>query len=130
MMTPKGALVLATLADAPLFELGALRIHPLAVPSRGSDELCSWRVDLPSGGASGRHSVDREQIIIVGSGSVTAKVNGTSTTAGPGDALILPVNTILELLNETAHPPDAIVISPVGFTASAGGHTVAPPWSL
>ena len=122
--------MLATLAGAPTFELGTLRIHPLAVPSRGSVEITTWRVDLPAGGASGPHSVDREQIIIVGSGRVTAHIAGTATTAGPGDALILPTDTVLELRNDSDRPADAIVISPVGFLASAGGHTFAPPWSL
>jgi len=120
---------IATLADAPVFELGALRLRPLAVPSRGSRELAVWRVDLPAGGTSGPHALDHEQVIVIGTGSVTAYIEGRRTTAGPGDALILPINTVLELRNDSGDAASATVISPVGFQATASGHTFAPPWS-
>lgn len=47
-----------------------------------------------------------------------------------GDALILSVDTVVELRNETDDPASAVVISPVGFAATAAGRTFAPPWSL
>lgn len=121
---------IATLADAPEFTLGALRIRALAVPSRGSRELSAWRVDLPPHSASGPHSLNREQIIVVEEGAVTAAIGNELLTAGPGDALILPVDTVLELRNAADRASTATVISPAGFQATAGSMTFAPPWSL
>jgi quercetin dioxygenase-like cupin family protein len=119
---------MATLADAPEFTLGSLRI--LAVPSRGSHELSSWRVDLPPHTTSGPHSLDREQIIVVGTGTVTAAIGDEEFTAGPGDALILPPDTLVDLRNPADTASMATVISPAGFQATAGTATFAPPWSL
>ncbi|NQX26019.1 cupin domain-containing protein [Microbacteriaceae bacterium VKM Ac-2854] len=121
---------LATLVDAPEFALGALRVRSLAVPSRGSVELATWRVDLPAGSTSGAHSISNEQVVVVGSGSITALIGDDVLVAGPGDALALPTDTVLELRNDGDGPADAIVISPAGFTATAGGHTFTPRWAL
>jgi quercetin dioxygenase-like cupin family protein len=119
-----------TLATAAHFELGALKVRSLAVPSRGSRELAVWRVDLPSNSTSGPHSVDHEQVIVVDSGTVTADIGGEIATAQAGDAVILPVDTAVEFRNNSSEPASATVISTAGFTATAGGHTFAPPWSL
>ena len=121
---------LASLHSSPEFKLGALRVRSLAVPSRGTKELATWRVDLPAGSVSGSHSIDKEQVILIESGSVTAIIGDEAIVAGPGDALILPVNTPLEMRNDGAQPAAAIVISTIGFKATAGGQTFAPPWSL
>ena len=121
---------IATLADAPEFSLGDLRIRSLAVPSRGSRELSSWQVDLPPQTTSGVHSLNREQVIVVNSGSVTATIDGAEFTAGPGDALILPADSVVELRNPTDAGSTALVFSPAGFQATAGNATFAPPWSL
>jgi len=121
---------LAKLSDAPTLLAGKLSFHPLAVPSRGSKELTVWNVELPAGVGSGPHSLDHEQIVVVGEGVVTLHIEGEQVAAGPGDALILPAATLLELSNAGSLPASAIVISPVGFKASAGGHSFTPPWSL
>lgn len=121
---------LATLADAPQFDLGALRIRPLAVPSRGSRELSCWRVDLPPGNSSGAHTVDKEQLVIVHDGTLTALIGPERLVAGPGDALVLPVDTTVEMRNDSPHATSATVLATVGFKATAGGRTFAPPWSL
>ncbi|UFS60595.1 cupin domain-containing protein [Subtercola endophyticus] len=121
---------LATLNDAPEFHLGNLRIRSLAVPSRGSVELSTWFVDLPPNSSSGAHSLSHEQIVVVGSGQVWGTVGDKTVVAAAGDAIILTPGVLIELGNDSDAPAQAIVISPVGFTATAGGHTFSPPWSL
>jgi len=121
---------IAQLTDAPHFEAGAIHFRPLAVPSRGSAELATWRAELPAGASSGVHSLDHEQLMVVSEGAVTLHTGATAVTAHAGDVLILPPDTEVELRNETSSPASATVVSPVGFLATAGGHTFAPPWSL
>ena len=121
---------IATLSDAPHFEAGAIRFRPLAVPSRGSTELSAWRAELAAGATSGVHSLDHEQLLVVSVGAVTLYTLGTAVTAAPGDTLILPKDTPVELRNETSEPAAATVISPAGFRATVGAQTFSPPWSL
>ena len=55
----------ATLADAQIFERDGFTFRPLAVPSRGSQELALWALDVAPGAASVAHTVDREELFVV-----------------------------------------------------------------
>jgi len=121
---------IATLKDAPTFQAGSITFRVLATPSRGSHEITTWRAELAPNASSGVHSLDHEQLMVVSDGAVTLIANGTALTGGPGDVLILPASTDLELRNDEDTPSSATVISPVGFAATAGGQTFSPPWSL
>jgi hypothetical protein len=50
--------------------------------------------------------------------------------AGPGDAIILPIGRTVDVRNDATQPASAIVISAVGFKATAGGQSFHPRWSL
>ena len=121
---------IATLANAPEFKPGALHIRALAVPSRGTHELACWRVDLSPGAGSGVHSLDREQLIVVQSGAVSATVGTEQLVATAGDTLVLPAHTAVEMRNDGTEPAVALVVSAAGFKASVGSQSFQPPWSL
>lgn len=120
----------ATLSDAPEFTLGDALFRLLAVPSRGSSELTVWALDLAPGMSGAAHSLDREEVLVIHSGRISATIGTQEVQAGPGDALIVPPDTSLSLRNATAEPVRATAITSAGIRATLGDKTISPPWSL
>lgn len=121
---------LATLADAPAFELEGFTFRSLAVPSRGSTELAIWTVELVPGATSEVHSMDREEVFVVVEGKVGATVAGEDVLAGAGDAIIVPAHAVLQLRNASPENPARVTaVTSVGMKATVGGASFAPPWA-
>lgn len=121
---------LAALADAPHFARDGFTFRPLAVPSRGSTELAAWALDMEPGARSETHSMDREEVFIVISGTVTATVAEREVIAGPGDAIIVPPHAALRIGNADAEVPARLTaVTSVGMRALVGGVPFTPPWA-
>ena len=121
---------LSTLADAPHFARDGFTFRPLAVPSRGSSELAVWALDLEPGVSSETHSMDREEVFIVISGTVSATVADREVTAGPGDAVIVPAHATLQIRNASGREPARLTAATsVGMKAVVGGASFTPPWA-
>lgn len=120
----------ATLADAPVFSRDGFTFRPLAVPSRGSSELAVWQLEGARGAASAPHTLDREEVFVVASGSVRATVGGEEHLVMAGDALIVPADTSFQLSTDGDEPAALTVCTRAGIQATVGGETITPPWSL
>lgn len=116
--------MLVTGDSAKLIEFGGFEFRPLAVPSRGTTEIAMWTVDVPEGGDGKTHTVSKEEVFYVLSGSVTIQGH----TAGAGDAIVVQPNTELSL---TGGPARVLVATSVGITGMLpDGQTITPPWSV
>ena|SRR5436309_1954062 len=123
-------MTVATLAEAPAFERDGFTIHSLAVPSRGSRELSIWSLEGVPGSASVEHSLDHEEVFVVQSGRLTAVIDGVEQSAGPGDALMVPVDTLFRLRAEGAEPLRAICCASKDVVGTIPGHgSIRPPWA-
>ena len=123
-------MAVATLSDAPEYALGDAVFRSLAVPSRGSTELAVWALDLAPGMNGEAHSLDREEVLVIHSGWISATIGTEEVQAGPGDAIIVPPHTSLSLRNATEEPVRATAITSAGMQARLGDRTITPPWSL
>ncbi|SEO39908.1 cupin domain-containing protein [Trujillonella endophytica] len=114
---------------AVLFEAHGSRFHSYVAPSRGSRQLCAWRLEVPAGLRGVPHRPTREEVLLVLTGELTATVDGSPATLGPGDVLVVPAGSEF-----------AVDAGPVGCTAwvttSPGleavlpdGTRLAPPWA-
>ncbi len=116
--------MLVTGDSAELHEFGGFEFRPLAVPSRGSTEIALWTVDVPEGGDGKPHTVSREEVFYVLSGSVTIQGH----TAAAGDAIVVQPDTELSL---TGGPARVLVATSVGIKGTLpDGTTITPPWSV
>ena len=70
------AIVRAT--EAAVFEMPGFQFNGLTAPSRGAQELCTWRLHIAPGATSDPHRLDREEIFVV-QGSV--EVPGARVTS-------------------------------------------------
>ena len=116
-------------ADHPTFELGGNAITSLAAPARGSDESALFRIDLPPGGALPAHHHDHFDVFTVTAGSATMHIGDDEGEVVPGDAVVVPPETIHWL---TAGEGGAsIVVTMLGQTKlirAEDGSVTVPPW--
>lgn len=122
--------VLAAPASAT-HQLPHARFTALASPSRGSQETSVWRVMLEPAGEPARHSVTREEIFVVLSGTARVRWEDATHDAGPGDAIVVPAGAPFSIGCAGDQPVELICMLPVGGQAAMpGGQPFTPPWAL
>ena len=117
--------------DAPRFQLPGLEFTGLASPSRGSTDVCTWRLTLEPGLTSPEpHTLDRDEIFMVLRGAIRLGPDAEPVSAG--DAAVVPAGTPIQVANVGEGEAEVIVAIAARFTASAAdGSTIGtPPWAL
>src|SRR5215468_813802 len=117
-------------AEAVVHELHGTTFTSYAAPSRGSSELCSWRVEVPTNTAGVPHTVTREEVLCVTSGSARVTLGDETRDVTTGDVIVVPPGALFAL----STGDDAVtawVTTSVGLEATLpDGSTIAPPWTL
>ena len=101
----------------------------LASPSRGANDTSVWRVTLDAGTASPTHELEREEVFVALSGAAIARIDGHEHHISPGDALIVPRDTLFSIASAGDAPFEAICCLPVGARAVVDGRAFTPPWA-
>ena len=117
--------------EAPRFDLPGLVFTGLASPSRGSSELCTWRLEIEPGFASpDAHTLDRDEIFMVVSGAI--RLGPDDERVGAGDAAVVPAGAPIQVSNVGDGAAEVIVAIAAGFRATAGDGTEmgTPPWAV
>jgi mannose-6-phosphate isomerase-like protein (cupin superfamily) len=116
--------------QAPTFELPGTTFTGYASPSRGSSDVCTWRITLAPGlRADQAHQLDRDEIFTVAAGSITLTPDGEPLLAG--DTAVVPAGRPIAVGNPGAVPAEVYVAIAAGFTATMADGTVVgtPPWA-
>ncbi len=115
--------------DAPKFQLPGVEFTGLAAPSRGSAGLCTWKLTVdPSAGRGEPHTLDRDEVFMVLSGTVQITPDGDKLEAG--DAVVVPAGEPIRVTNLGAGTAELYVAITAGFTGTmADGTTIQPPWA-
>jgi quercetin dioxygenase-like cupin family protein len=125
-------------ADAVAHDLHGSRFTSYAAPSRGSQELCAWRLDVPPGIPGQPHTVTREEVVLVLSGtlhfSISQDPEAIDTTqpepSQPGDAVLIPRGSTLRVANLGPEPASAWTTTSAGIEAVLpDGTKLTPPWA-
>ncbi|MEV0296800.1 cupin domain-containing protein [Nocardia sp. NPDC050710] len=114
-------------AEAPRFELPGVEFSAIASPSRGSSQVCTWRLTVaPNRASDAPHILDRDEIFMVIAGRL--EVSGELLEAG--DALVVPAGSPITVANPDAEPAVAHIAIAAGFEATlADGSKLSPPWA-
>jgi quercetin dioxygenase-like cupin family protein len=120
-------------ADAVVHDMHGSRFTSYAAPSKGSAELCAWRLDVAPGSQGVSHAVSREEILFVLSGTLHVTL-GDGPAAGqparPGDAIVVPPGSSLRVDNPGDEPASAWVTTSAGLEAVLpDGSRLSPPWT-
>ena len=115
----------------PTHELGATKFTSLATPSLGSQRTSVWQVEIPAGEAPTPHELTDEEIFVVLEGAATVTIDGAASSAGVGDAIVVPPGVPFALGNAGAQALRLLCCLPVGGQAVLpGGEPFTPPWAL
>src|SRR6187200_2889189 len=111
--------------------LNDTRFDSYVAPSRGSTELCAWRVEIPPGTAGLPHTVSREEVLLILSGAVRVHLDDAEVDASVGDVVHVPAGAAFAVDNPSAVPATAWVCTTVGLEAVlADGTRLRPPWTV
>jgi len=92
--------------------------------------LAVWRTTTAPGAAGPVHRIDREHLVVVVAGRLTATIDGIDHRAGPGDAVVLPAGAERQLRNEGQTEVVTITSAVPGSRAQVGdGEPVEVPWA-
>jgi len=74
-------------------------------------------------------SLTREEVFVVLAGTAEVVLDGQSSTAEAGDAIVVPAKVEFALSNAGIEPLRLICCLPVGGQAIADGARFTPPWA-
>jgi quercetin dioxygenase-like cupin family protein len=129
-------------ADAVVHELHGAVFSSYAAPARGSRELCAWRLEVPGRTTGAAHTVSKEEVLLVLSGTLSVTLSGgdgdggaagepsdSPAQASAGDAIVVPAGAVLRIDNHGDQRASAWVTTSVGLEARlADGSSISPPW--
>lgn len=118
-------------AEQPRFTLPGLEFVGLASPSRGSHDLCTWRLTLEPGLASDEaHTLDKDEVFMVMRGAIRLAPDADVVTVG--DVAVVPTGFPIQVANAGDGEAEVVVAIAAGFTAyNADGSVIGtPPWAL
>lgn len=99
-----------------------------AAPSRGSAELSTWRVEMAAGATGPEHSVTREQVWLVTSGTLNVTCDGRTEKVGAGQTLVLPPDVLRQIRAEAFEA--YVVMRADGVVSVPGTEGTRPlPWA-
>jgi quercetin dioxygenase-like cupin family protein len=118
-------------ADVPAFERFGNFMQGLATPSRGSSEVMVWRTRVAAGGGPPVHKHDRDEVVVIVSGTGTfSEAGGEREAFGPGDTIYAPAEIVHELLADEGVAVEWIACMPAGTkTFRADGEQLPTPWA-
>ena len=125
------SIVTTCAAEAPRFQLPGLEFTGLATPSRGSADLCTWRLTLEPGLSSPEpHTLDRDEVFMILRGSIRLAPDCEPVAAG--DVAVVPAGTPIQVANVADGEAEVVVAIAAGFSAAAadGSQIGTPPWAL
>lgn len=102
----------------------------IATASRGAQEVSVIRQRQQPGGGNPLHAHDREEVILVTVGAVEVRVGEDAVTLNAGDTLVIPAQTVHQLVNAGATEAEWLLIAPagVGFL-HPNGERADPVWA-
>ena len=117
--------------EAVVHDLHGSRFTSYAAPSLGrSQELAAWRVEVPPGSPGVPHTVTREEVLYLLSGTLLVSIgDGPAIQSKPGDAVVVPPGARFKIENPGDEPASAWVTTSAGLEATLpDGSTISPPW--
>jgi quercetin dioxygenase-like cupin family protein len=115
--------------DAVSFETHGSRFLSYASPSRGSRELCAWRLTVPAGLPGVAHRPSREEVVLVLGGELQVTLDGTSSVLREHDAVLVPANSEFRVDGGPDGAEAWVTTTPGLQAVTADGNVISPPWA-
>jgi quercetin dioxygenase-like cupin family protein len=117
-------------SNAVVHEMHGSRFVSYAASALGSTELCAWRSEIPAGTETPAHSISREEVFLVLTGSVRLTLDGEPHLLSPGDVAVAPAGSTLKFDTLTESAVTIWVTTSIGLEGVfPDGSRVSPPWA-
>jgi quercetin dioxygenase-like cupin family protein len=125
-----GSMPVIAAPPTPTHDIGTARFTSLATPSLGTTETSVWSVEIAPNAPATPHALTREEIFVVMAGTASVTIDGVTSTARVGDAIVVPAMTPFELSNATDSELRLLCCMPVGGQGIIGDDDpFTPPWT-
>ncbi len=114
---------------AAAYETHGSHFLSYVAPSRGSNQLCAWRLTVPAHLQGVAHRPTREEVLLVLAGEMHVSVDGTTTALHTGDVVLVPADSEFRV---DAGPDGAtawVTTTPGLEAVTADGTRITPPWA-
>lgn len=116
--------------EATVHELHGVRFVSYANPATGSRELAAWRGEIPARTPGQAHTVTREEILHVLTGTLRFTLDGETHDLTAGDVLVANPGSALRVDNVSDAPAHIWTTTSIGLEAvMADGTRIRPPWA-
>lgn len=114
---------------AATFETHGSRFVSYIAPSRGSRQLCAWRLTVPAGLRGLPHRPNREEVLLVLSGELIVTLDGTTSALQAGEVVLVPADSELRVDGGPAGATAWVTTTPGLEAVTADGTRIRPPWA-
>ena len=115
--------------DAAVFSVHGSTFRAYVNPSRGSEHLCAWRLEVPARQIGVAHRPDREEVLLLLHGDLQVTLDGLPARARTGDVIVIGADSEVRI-DGGAEDSAVWVSTTAGLTATtADGDVIAPPWA-
>lgn len=116
--------------EVAIYTLQGSRVSGIATRSRGASQVMVWRETADAGRTDPPRAHDQEAVVLVLSGSGTAREGDREHRFGAGDVLIFPGGTVHQVIPTPGAACELVIAMPAGtrlFTAD--GEEMEAPWA-
>jgi quercetin dioxygenase-like cupin family protein len=115
--------------EATVFETHGSSFSSYAAPSRGSHQLCAWRLDVPAGLQGVPHRPTREEVLLILDGDLHVTLDGEEFDATPGLVIVVPADSELRVDGGHSDARAWVTTTPGLEAVTADGARIIPPWA-
>lgn len=115
--------------DAALFDVHGSRFHSFVSTSRGSAQMCAWRLEVPPELEGVAHRPTRDEVLLVLDGELILTLDGVRTKLLTGDVALVPANSELRVGGGPAGATAWVTTTPGLEAITADGSRITPPWA-
>ena len=116
-------------ARAAVHQVHGSTFSSFVAPSRGSTQLCAWRLQVPAGLTGAAHRPTREEVLLLLAGELTITLDGTATDLAAGDVVLVPAGSELRVDGGTTDATAWVTTTPGLEAVMADGSRITPPWA-
>ncbi len=98
-------------------------------PSRGSTQLCAWRLTVPPNLTGAAHRPSREEVLLILDGRLRVTVDDDSQLLEPGAVVHVPAGALLQIDTDDQGGTAWVTTTPGLTAALPDGTTITPPWA-
>ena len=115
--------------DAVEHEAHGSAFSSFVAPSRGSAQLCAWRLTVPADVKGVAHRPTREEVLLILDGAMRVTLDGEAADLGPGDVAVVPAGS--EVCVDTGPAGVSAWVTTTGGLEAVmpDGSRFAPPWA-